>query len=81
MLLDKVVEPFAERAAGLSRGFAGGFDCLQAQASEIPRTARFHRAQNHFGGNVDRPVLHPLDRKKRRARLLSSPRLFRFYRK
>ena len=49
--LDDVVEPFADRHAGSPRRRANGFARLGAQASEIPRTARFHsHAQSHMGG-------------------------------
>jgi hypothetical protein len=41
---DDVVEPFADRHAGLARGVAGGFTRFWAEASQIPRTARFHCA-------------------------------------
>ena len=49
--LDDVIEPFADRHAGSPRRRAHGFPRLGAQASEIPRTARFHsHDQSHMGG-------------------------------
>ncbi len=50
-LLDDAVEPFPDRHTGLARGVAGGLARFWTQASEIPRTARFHCAPNHFGRN------------------------------
>ena len=48
---DDVIEPFADRHAGSPRCRAHGFPRLGAQASEIPRTARFHsHDQSHMGG-------------------------------
>jgi hypothetical protein len=41
---DDVVEPFTDRHAGLARGVAGGFTRFWTEASQIPRTARFHCA-------------------------------------
>jgi hypothetical protein len=41
-----VVEPFADRHAGFARGRAGGFARFWTEASQIPRTARFHCAPN-----------------------------------
>src|SRR5579863_3588611 len=48
-LLDDVVEPFPDRHAGLASGVAGGFALFWTKTSEIPRTAGFHCAPNHFG--------------------------------
>jgi hypothetical protein len=49
--LDDAVEPFADGHAGSSRGFARSLARLPAEASQIPRTARFHsRAQTTSGG-------------------------------
>jgi len=49
--LDDAVEPFADRHAGSSRRFARSLTCLPTEASQIPRTARFHsRAQTTSGG-------------------------------
>ena len=42
-LFDQFVEPLADRDAGLPRGLAGRCHGFRAKASEIPRTARFHR--------------------------------------
>ncbi|MGC2124030.1 MAG: hypothetical protein WA652_14360, partial [Xanthobacteraceae bacterium] len=50
-LLDDVVEPLPDRHAGTARRVAGSFARLWTEASEIPRTARFHCAPNHFGRN------------------------------
>ena len=58
--LDDVVEPFADRHAGSPRRRAHGFARLGAQASEIPRTARFHsHAQSHMGGAGCSPPSRP----------------------
>jgi hypothetical protein len=49
--LDHVIEPFADRHAGSPRRRAHGLPRLGAQASEIPRTARFHaHDQSHMAG-------------------------------
>jgi len=44
------VEPFANRHAGPASGVAGSFARFWTEASEIPRTARFHCAQTTSGG-------------------------------
>ena len=41
-LRNDAVEPFPDRHAGPASGLAGGFARLWTEASEIPRTARFH---------------------------------------
>jgi hypothetical protein len=42
--LDDVVEPLADRHAGLARGAASGFARFWTEASQVPRSARFHCA-------------------------------------
>jgi hypothetical protein len=42
--LEHAIEPFPNRHPGLSRGGAGGIARFWTEASEIPRTARFHFA-------------------------------------
>src|SRR5580704_13707633 len=60
--LDDIVEPFADRHAGSPRCRAHGFARLGAQASEIPRTARFHsHAQSHMGGAGCPPPSRPTE--------------------
>jgi len=49
VLLDDLIEPLSDRQAGLARGFACGFARFWTKTSEIPRTAGFHCAPNHFG--------------------------------
>ena len=55
---DDVVEPLADRNAGLARSLARSLAGLRAeQAFDIPRTARFHaRAQSHIGRSWICPV-------------------------
>src|SRR5271154_385959 len=56
--LDHTVEPFSNRHAGPARGVAGSFAGFWMEASEVPRTARFHCARsNHIRRNEDGPVL------------------------
>jgi hypothetical protein len=40
--LDDIVEPLADRHAGAARGRACSLTRIGAQASQVPRTARFH---------------------------------------
>ena len=56
-LLDDVVEPFADRYAGPACRVAGGIARVWSEASEIPRTARFHCALKPHRRNENRPVL------------------------
>jgi hypothetical protein len=65
VLFDQFVEPLSDRDTGSPRGLVGRRYGFRAKASEIPRTAGFHQAQNHFGRNVDRPgfLRSPLDSK------------------
>jgi hypothetical protein len=56
--LDDGIEPFADRHAGPAGGLARGFACFGAEASEIPRSARFHLRPNHIRG-AGWPCLEP----------------------
>jgi hypothetical protein len=56
-LPDDRVEPFSDRHAGPPRGVAGGFARVWTEASEIPRTARFHLRAKPLREERDGPVL------------------------
>jgi len=73
VLFDEIVEPFANRDAGSACCFAGSSNGLRAKASEIPRTARCHRAQNHLRGNVDRPGFSARKRERRARSSVLAP--------
>src|SRR5271170_8190114 len=57
---DDVVEPFTDRHAGLARGVAGGFTRFWTEASQIPRTARFHCAPKSLREERHSPVFGPV---------------------
>ena len=51
VLADDAVQPFPDRHAGAPRGVAGDFARFWTEASQVPRTARFHCAPSHSGRN------------------------------
>ncbi|MGC1778779.1 MAG: hypothetical protein WBB34_12580 [Xanthobacteraceae bacterium] len=57
VLSDDLVEPFSDRYPGAARGIAGGFARFRTEASEIPRTARFHLRAKPLREERDGPVL------------------------
>lgn len=54
-LLNEFVEPLSDRDAGLTRRVVGGFARFWAEASEVPRTAGFHRARKATSGGTRKP--------------------------
>ncbi|MFZ3311557.1 MAG: hypothetical protein WA280_19565, partial [Xanthobacteraceae bacterium] len=57
VLSDDLVEPFSDRYPGAARGIAGGFARFWTEASEIPRTARFHLCAKPLREEREGPVL------------------------
>ncbi len=57
VLPDDGVEPFSNRHAGPARGVPGSFARFWTEASEIPRTARFHLRAKPLREERDGPVL------------------------
>ena len=51
VLADDAVQPFPDRHAGTARRVAGDFARFWTEASQVPRTARFHCAPSHSGRN------------------------------
>jgi hypothetical protein len=52
-----VIEPFADGHAGFTRGAAGGFARFWTEASQVPRTARFHCAPKSHREERHGPIL------------------------